>query len=175
MSIVMRSVWWRCSLRFSNSLHAGKRLYFQLSEDYVRNCLISDSGKKKVINAIMQQRISWEDNRKWQNAGVLVPLCIYNGRLSVLFTLRSAALSSHAGQVRFVPFFLWIKGLIFLNTEKECMIKQERLRAVSKVRFHQILATRKCLFWWKNHISQKSLKFLKRFFHVLTWFLIRYF
>ena len=102
----MRSVWWRCSLRFSNSLHAGKRLYFQLSEDYVRNCLISDSGKKKVINAIMQQRISWEDNRKRQNAGVLVPLCIYNGRLSVLFTLRSGALSSHAGQVRFVPFFL---------------------------------------------------------------------
>ena len=110
MSIFTRSLWWRCTSGSSNSLQAGKRLYFQLSEDYVRNCLISDSGKKKVINAIIQQRISWEDNRKRQNAGVLAPLCIANGRLSVLFTLRSAALSNHAGQVRFVLFFCELKG-----------------------------------------------------------------
>lgn len=93
-----------------NSLQPSKRLYFQLSEDYVRNCLVSESGKKKVINAIMQQRISWEDDRKRQDAGVLAPLCISNGRLSVLFTLRSAALSNHAGQVRFVFFFFGSNG-----------------------------------------------------------------
>ena len=43
-----------------------------------------------------------------RQAAVLVPLCIVDGQPSILFTLRSANLKNHSGEVRFssVPLLL---------------------------------------------------------------------
>ena len=41
------------------------------------------------------------------DAAVIIPMCKVEGRLSILYTLRSPALYSHGGQVRYEAILLW--------------------------------------------------------------------
>jgi nudix motif 8 len=65
----------------------------------------------RVIDAIkyrLEQHQTIQSLAKWKyrvdppkQAAVLLPLCNINGEMSILFTVRSPALRSHAGQVSF--------------------------------------------------------------------------
>lgn len=62
------------------------------SEETKRNCV-------KKLQSLLPRRV--EGPEKNRPAGVLIPICIHNDELSLLYTLRAANLTTHRGQVSF--------------------------------------------------------------------------
>jgi len=76
---------------------------FHLSEDYVREKILFGNGKENFIKRVsnVKGRGGTAKNMAIKEAGILVPFCIDNGKLSLLYTIRSPTLSGYAGQVSF--------------------------------------------------------------------------
>jgi len=43
----------------------------------------------------------YSTTKEVKSAGILVPICLHNNKLSILFTLRTSGLSSHPGEISF--------------------------------------------------------------------------
>lgn len=71
-------------------------------DDIVQHCLSPD-GLDQI-----QSRLDTLDRKRIlhlpRQAAILVPLCMVDGFPSILFTLRSANLKKHSGEVRYVAF-----------------------------------------------------------------------
>ena len=71
-----------------------------ITEDFVRDQILTDGNRQKLMKKLSRVRSNMQVSSDGRSAGVLLPLCIADGQLSILYTLRSSALSTHAGQVR---------------------------------------------------------------------------
>lgn len=63
--------------------------------------LLGEPNKLKCVKnfkKIIPKKSETEESR---TAGVLIPLCLHNGEVSLLFTLRASNLTTHRGQVSF--------------------------------------------------------------------------
>lgn len=64
--------------------------------------LLSQSAKERcVANLAQLPAIIHSDVKPQTNASVLVPLCVVDGEVCLLYTLRSSNLKNHSGQVSF--------------------------------------------------------------------------
>ena len=73
-----------------------------VNEQFVRHRVID--GREKLVKSL-KQASRFRFTKPAKKAAVVVPLCKVDGRLSILYTLRTPGLYSHGGQVRQVFFF----------------------------------------------------------------------
>ena len=69
------------------------------STETLVNQLLTDAGKRDVITRLEKEYKNFAVGTT-EKAAILLPLCVVNGQLSLLFTLRSKALNAHSGEVR---------------------------------------------------------------------------
>ncbi|XP_018320373.1 nucleoside diphosphate-linked moiety X motif 8 [Agrilus planipennis] len=96
---------------------------FIFSSDNVEKCM------KKFRNMRPIRLQAQEPNRK---AAVLIPICVVNGKVSLLYTLRAPHLKAHRGQVSYPGGMQDIKDkslteTALRETEEELGIKQENI------------------------------------------------
>ncbi|KAI6653280.1 Nucleoside diphosphate-linked moiety X motif 8, mitochondrial [Oopsacas minuta] len=67
------------------------------------NQILSVSNKARIATFLTTDKDRWNVKGKeaMNRSAVLVPICSYRGKLSLLFTIRNVNLSSHKGQVSF--------------------------------------------------------------------------
>lgn len=87
----------------SRTLAARKRDRRLASTAYytVKNVLNPENVKKTVSKFSAMKPIRLQPQVPAKRAAVLVPLCMIDGKLGLLFTLRTAHLKTHRGQVSF--------------------------------------------------------------------------
>ncbi|ERL85960.1 mitochondrial coenzyme A diphosphatase NUDT8 [Dendroctonus ponderosae] len=79
-----------------------KKLGCRYSSLYSPEVILSDENIKRTVAKFSSMKpirmIAHEPNKR---AGVLIPLCLVDGKVAILYTLRAANLKSHRGQVSF--------------------------------------------------------------------------
>lgn len=66
----------------------------------VENVLNEENLKRTVARFAKLPPVRMQPHAPAKKAAVLIPLCIVDGEVSLLYTLRAANLKSHRGQVR---------------------------------------------------------------------------
>lgn len=79
-----------------------KSLGFRYSSLYVPEVIFSEENIKKTVAKFASLKpIRMIAHQPTKRAGVLIPLCVIDGKVALLYTLRAANLKSHRGQVSF--------------------------------------------------------------------------
>jgi nudix motif 8 len=63
--------------------------------------LLSSVARERCISKLKELPLMYNKQKKCKPASVLVPICIDNGEVCLLYTLRSSNLKQHSGQVSF--------------------------------------------------------------------------
>lgn len=69
-------------------------------EEFVQNALLEKENRVNFIRNLERFSVLKESDGKTKEAAVLVPFCVDDGKLSILYTRRTANLKIGAGQVR---------------------------------------------------------------------------
>ena len=98
---------------------------------YSPEVLLSNENMQRTIAKFpTTQPIRLQPNEPARKAAVLVPLCVVNGKVSLLYTLRAANLKTHRGQVSFPGGMqdvhdLTLASTALRETEEELGISQK--------------------------------------------------
>lgn len=87
---------WYCARRFLCVGRGGVSASFYS----VENVLNEENLKRTVAKFAKLPPIRMQTHTPAKKAAVLIPLCVIDGEVSLLYTLRAANLKSHRGQVR---------------------------------------------------------------------------
>lgn len=93
LSKIRKEIMMFCARRFLNSSSASG-LYS------VENVLNEENLRRTVEKFAKLPSIRMQPNAPAKKAAVLIPLCVVNGEVSLLYTLRAANLKAHRGQVK---------------------------------------------------------------------------
>lgn len=87
---------------FKSRITLIKSLGFRYSSLYAPELILSEENLKKTVAKFSSMKpIRMIAHKPTKRAGVLIPLCVVDGKVAVLYTLRAANLKSHRGQVSF--------------------------------------------------------------------------
>ena len=68
------------------------------------NNIVSDNNKNRCVSRLQQGfykiNLQTQNKSKFKQAGIIVPLCIVDGKPSLLYTVRSRHLNDHGGEIR---------------------------------------------------------------------------
>nr|XP_021186123.2 mitochondrial coenzyme A diphosphatase NUDT8 [Helicoverpa armigera] len=83
-------------------MNPAYKLYNKLAMSLTPGALLSSAAKERCIASISElPSFNIRSGKIKSSASVLVPVCVENGEVCLLYTLRSSNLSSHSGQVSF--------------------------------------------------------------------------
>ena len=86
----------------SNYQIFGRKHYSSESKTLTWDTVLSEENRQRCIKKMSKQKAVRDVDSKSKRPGaVLVPLCLINGELSLLYTVRSKNLKSHRGQISF--------------------------------------------------------------------------
>lgn len=86
------------SIKVHKSLMLLKRNFSQINLEK----LLTEENKKKTVDKFRKfTKLRIGDKNPDKHAAILIPLCIANNEISILYTIRSSKLRNYSGQVCF--------------------------------------------------------------------------
>ncbi|CRK90800.1 CLUMA_CG004490, isoform A [Clunio marinus] len=86
------------SIKVHKSLMLLKRNYSQINLEI----MLSDENKRKTIEKFKKYtKLRFAEKNPEKHAAILIPMCITNNEISILYTIRSSKLRNYSGQVCF--------------------------------------------------------------------------
>ena len=93
-------------IRYSSiQINRGLSTRITINEQFVRERIVND---RYTLVKRLKKMGRFRFTKPPVDAAVIIPMCDVEGRLSILYTLRSPALYSHGGQVRYGIMILWV-------------------------------------------------------------------
>lgn len=101
-----------CSIKVHKPLMLLKRNFSQINLEK----LLSDENRKKTIEKFRKYtKLRIGEKNPDKHAAILIPMCIVNNEISILYTIRSSKMRNYSGQVCFPGLFISLSPSIDPN------------------------------------------------------------